>query len=116
MRDSAAVNSRAFPRIKQFGNSLFRNFRGKRRQFRTDRFCKRNMRDDSVSEEGVRGALFCPVVKLVDHDDVARRIPFLEASDRGKAEDMRHSEIFQRIDVRPVVDFRRRDDMSLSVP
>ena len=73
------------------------------------------MSDDPLVEERVRRVSGRAVKILIDNHDVARSVILAQAPDGRHAQDVRDSELLQRIDVRPVVQLMRRDLVMFAV-
>ena len=68
-------------------------------QFLAHRFGKGNMRHNAAPEKSVIGGLFGAIKKLVNDDDVARLIFFLERPHGAHADDPLYAEFFHAPDV-----------------
>jgi hypothetical protein len=70
---------------------------------------------DALAEKGVASALTCPIKKLRWQQNVARRVFFLQTSDRRHANDPADVEGTKRINIRPMIQFMRQNPVSASV-
>ena len=96
-------------------NRIFRSPAGKRRKLRTDRFRKADVGNDPLVEEGIRHVFGRAVKILIDNHNVARSVILAQTPDSRHAQNVRDSELLQRIDVRPVIQFMRCNLMMLAV-
>ena len=69
------------------------------------------MRSNSVAKKRVLRAPAGPIIKLRWQDDVARRVFFLKAADRGHTYDPADVHRPERINVRPMIQLMRQQPM-----
>ena len=84
-------------------------------QLLADRRRKRDVSHDAAPEKSVVQRLLRAVEKLVDQDDVARAVFFLQRADGADADDPLHAEFFHRPDVRAMVQLRGQQAMAATV-
>ena len=77
---------------------------------------ERDMRHDAAPEKRVVGRLFGAVEKLVNDDDVARLVFFLQRADGADADDPLHAEFFHRPDVGAMVQFAGQNPVAAPMP
>src|SRR5438132_11257614 len=73
------------------------------------------MGGNALAEKSVASALTCPIKKLRRQQNVARRVFFLQTSDRRHANDPADVEGTKRINIRPMIQFMRQNPVSASV-
>ena len=84
-------------------------------EFAAEGFGKGDVGDDAAAEKGVLEGLFGAVDELVDDDDVAGAVFFLQGADGADAEDPLDAEFFQGPDVGAVVEFGGQDAVAAAV-
>jgi hypothetical protein len=77
--------------------------------------CGGYMSYEPVTKEGVVGSITSAVVVLVGHEDMARSILFLKASDRSDADDEANPKRAQSPDIGTVINFGRKKAMTTGV-
>ena len=74
------------------------------------------MSGNAFAKKSVARALTCSVKKLRRHQDIARRVFFLQTADRRYANDPADVEGTQRVNVRPMIQLMRENAMAAPVP
>jgi hypothetical protein len=76
---------------------------------------ERDVRDNAAPEKCVIGRLLGAVEKLVNQNDVARFVFFLQRTDRADADDRLHTKFFHRPNVRAMVQFTWQNSVAASM-
>jgi hypothetical protein len=76
---------------------------------------KADVRRDSLTKKSVIAALAGAIEKLRRQEHVTRRVFFLKAADGGDADDPAHIQRAERIDVRAMIQFVRKQTVAATV-
>src|SRR5438067_10961434 len=77
-----------------------------------DRIGKGNMRDNSAAKISMLRRTLGSIDKLVDQNNVARFIFFLQRANRADAHDPSDVQFLQRVNISPVIQFGRQETMA----